>query len=228
MIRNTSFLLATALALVACDPKEKAQDLADRAASGASDLKSDAKSAAMEKVDGTKSAALSEIDKGLLAAKSKIFGLTDTGSLSEAGLGWLSSSKPAEAAQGTGIEAQVAKGSQIAAVTLEAHRVMNQAVDEDTAIEPIYQKVEPGKQAEVDASIKAMPRVEVIDGFTVGFKKLDSIETTKIKKEQAVLVMWRKDDHLVGFLYRSHRTIDLEVVVRETPRLLKLMHQTAK
>ena len=83
MNRTTSLLLAAALALAACDPKEKAQDIADRAASGASDLKSDAKSAAMDKVDDTKSAALSEIDKGLLAAKTKLFGLTDTGSLSE-------------------------------------------------------------------------------------------------------------------------------------------------
>lgn len=208
--------------LVGCDPEAKAKQLVDGASSSAADLKDGVASAAKGKVDGLTSAAKGEV----LAAKAKVFGLSDTGALSEAGVAWLSSQKPAEGA--TGVEGVVAKGIQIAPVVIEAHRVMNEAVDEDTAIEPIYQKIEAGKEPELDASIKAMPRMDVIDGVTVGFKKLDAIENAKLKKEQAVLVMWRRDDHLVGFLYRSQRTIDLEVVVKETPRLYKLMNAAAR
>ncbi|MBK6517067.1 MAG: hypothetical protein IPM79_20555 [Polyangiaceae bacterium] len=204
-----------------CDAEKRAKQLVDGASSGASDLKDGVTTAAKDKVNGMTSAARFEV----VAAKAKVFGLTDTGAISEAGLEWLSSQKPADGS--TGVEGVVAKGIQIAPVVIEAHRVMNQAVDEDTAIEPIYQPIEAGKEPELDASIKAMPRMDVVDGVTVGFKKLDSIENTKIKKEQAVLVLWRRDTHLVGFLYRSHRTVDLEVVVTETPRLYKLMNAAA-
>jgi hypothetical protein len=72
-----------------------------------------------------------------------------------------------------------------------------------------------------------MPRVEVIDGVTVGFRKLDAIENLKLHKERAFLVMWRRDHHLVGFLYRSTRTIDIEVVIKETPRLMGMLHRAA-
>jgi hypothetical protein len=38
--------------------------------------------------------------------------------------------------------------------------------------------------------------------------------------------MWRQGDHLVGFVYRSRREIDIEKMVAEAPRLVKLV-QTA-
>jgi hypothetical protein len=161
-----------------------------------------------------KSAGAAQVEK----AKRAVFGLPDTGALSESASAWLASNAPAEGSA----EAWVTRGVQVAPVAVEIAKVANQAVDEETAIEPVYQKIEPGAEAKLDESIKAMPRVELINGTTVGFKKLDSIENAKIKKEQAVLVLWRKGDYLVGFLYRSKSTIDLELVIKETPRLYTL------
>lgn len=215
------FLAGSALS---CGDASQAQDLVDQASAQADRLTKDAKTAAGARLNGAASAA----KESLQAAKSKMFGLPDSGAISDQGLAWLASQKPAAGAPAGGIESVVARGAQIAPVVIEAKKVMNEAVDEDTAVEPIYQAVEPGEEPELDASIKAMPRVELLNGFTVGFRKLDAIDTTTIHKEQAVLVLWRRERHLVGFLYRSHRTIDVAVVVNETPRLLAMMHAAAQ
>lgn len=74
---------------------------------------------------------------------------------------------------------------------------------------------------DVDAAIGDMPRTEVIDGVTVGFKQLASLDTDKQLTEKAYLVLWRKDDHLVGFVYRSRKEIVLGAVVREAPALVR-------
>lgn len=224
------------LGVIACDPGS-ANDLAASASSEAERLKNDVKSAATDKLDGVTSAATdkldgatsaakSELDKGIVQLEAKVFGLPSTGQLSEGAVAWLTEQKPAST--GTALESTVAKGVQIAPVALEAYRLMNEVVDEETAIEPIYQEVAPGKEPELDAQIKAMPRVEVIDGVTVGFRKLDSVETTKLTKEEAVLVLWRRDQHLVGFLYRKRREIDVATVIKETPRLVGLLNEAAK
>jgi hypothetical protein len=204
--RHAAILLVIAAA-VACDPKKEVADLA---------------SAATAKADGLASAAKGEVDKGISKVKKELFGLTDSGALSEAASGWIA--KQAEG--GDPALAYVQKGAQLAPVAVEAAKVLNQAVDDETAIEPIYQKVEPGREKEVDDAIGKMPKVEVVDGVKVGFKKLDGIETTKLTKEQAAVVLWRKDDHLIGFVYRTKRTIDLEVLAKEAPRLV-LMTQAA-
>jgi hypothetical protein len=196
--------LASLLALAACgDASKQAEELAARASAGANGLSREARSAGAAQLD---------------RAKKALFGLSDSGALSDSATSWLSSKAPAEGSA----ESWVTKGVQIAPVAVEIAKVANQAVDDETAIEPVYQKIEPGGEAKLDESIKAMPRVELINGTTVGFKKLDSIENAKITKEQAVLVLWRKGDYLVGFLYRSKRTIDLELVIKETPRLYAL------
>ncbi len=213
-VRAASVSVTLALLGGACDAKSRSERIAEASAK-AKALEGDAKSAAKK-----------QIDRGASAAKAALFGLTDTGALSSAAVSLLDAS--ASASGSASIEAAVAKGKQIAPVVVEAKRTMNEAVDEDTAIEPIYQPIEPGEAPKVSESIRAMPRVEVIDGVTVGFKMLDDVEMTKIKKERAVLVMWQQGDHLVGFLYRSRRTIDLEVVVRKTPQLMKLMQAAAK
>lgn len=201
--------VAGLLVVVGCgDASKQAEELAARASAGANELGR-----------GAKSAGEAQLGK----AKQALFGLSDSGALSDSARAWLSSEKTADSAEGW-----VAKGVQIAPVAIEIAKVANRAVDEETAIEPVYQKVEPGGEAKLDESIKAMPRVELIDGTTVGFKKLDSIENAKITKEQAVLVLWRRGDHLVGFLYRSKKTIDLEVVIKETPRLYALTNDAIK
>lgn len=207
-------LVASLLAIAGCgDASRQAEELAARASAGANELGRGAKSAGEE-----------QLNKGVSAAKKAMFGLPDGGALSESASAWLTTNAPAESSA----EHWVAKGVQVAPVAVEIAKVANQAVDEDTAIEPVYQKIEPGGEAKLDDSIKAMPRVEVFNGTTVGFKKLDSIENAKIKREQAVLVLWRRGDYLVGFLYRSKKTIDLEVVIKETPRLYALTNAAIK
>jgi hypothetical protein len=201
--------LALLLTLGCGDASKQAEELAARASAGANELGRDAKSAGEAQID---------------RAKKAVFGLSDSGVLSESASAWLTANAPTEGSA----ESWVAKGVQVAPVAIEIAKVANKAVDEETAIEPVYQKIEPGGEAKLDESIKAMPRVELVNGTTVGFKKLDSIENAKIKKEQAVLVLWRKGDYLVGFLYRSKKTIDLEVVIKETPRLYALTNDAIK
>jgi hypothetical protein len=210
-------LLPVLVALAGCDPEKQAADIAAHASAKAEDLKSAAKDQARSVASQAESATKSGLDKGISKVKREVFGLTDTGALSKTAADWVS--KQAEGSDDPAMKL-VAKGAELAPVIVEASRVLNAAVDDETAIEPIYQKIEPGKEAELDEAIAAMPKVEVIDGVKVGFRKLDAIETTKVTKEQAALVLWRKDDHLVGFVYRTKRTIDLEVLAKEAPRLV--------
>ena len=95
-------------------------------------------------------------------------------------------------------------------------------VDSDTAIEPIVQKVPPGEEPKLDANVADMPTISVVDGVKVGFKKLDAMDTKSVSNERAVLVLWRKGDYLLGFLYRKKDTIDLDALVRDAPRLKAL------
>ena len=41
--------------------------------------------------------------------------------------------------------------------------------------------------------------------------------------EQAYLVVWRQDDRLIGFIYRSRRSVDLVQLVGLAPRLIGLV-----
>ena len=60
-----------------------------------------------------------------------------------------------------GVEAALARGTQLAPVALEIGKAVHGAIDSDTKIEPIIQKVDDqGAQAELDAKIAGMPRVE--------------------------------------------------------------------
>ena len=78
----------------------------------------------------------------------------------------------------------------------------------------------------VDKAIGDMPRVEVVDGVTVGFRQMDQVDTSTRVKERGYLVMWRHENHLVGFVYRSTRTINVDQLVAETPRLIELTQRT--
>lgn len=145
------------------------------------------------------------------------------GELSDRARAWLRAG--AEASQ-SGIESVLQRGEQVVPVALEIGRVLGEAIDSDTALEPIYQEVE-GSEAlalqEVDAAIQGMPRVEVIDGVSVGFKQLSSVDAGHHVAESAYLVMWRQGDRLVGFVFRSRRDIAIDQLVREAPRLVALV-----
>ncbi len=68
-----------------------------------------------------------------------------------------------------------------------------------------------------------MTRVEPIEGLQVGFKQLSSLDLGKQVSESAYLVVWRQDDRLVGFVFRSRREVALDQLVREAPRLVALV-----
>lgn len=159
-------------------------------------------------------------DATVLATKKAWAGVTDTGELSKGATAWLAETAANSASK---VETVVNKGVQIAPVALEIALVVNAAVDDDTAIEPIYQQIDGDRsEAEVDAAIAEMPRVELIDGVKVGFDQLSRIDSDQKVDEQAYLITWRRDDKLVGLLYRSKRTIDLNMLVGEAPRLVAL------
>jgi hypothetical protein len=207
----------------ACDPQKEAADLASAATARAEGLASAAKDQARTVATQAASAAKGEVADGILKLKKEVFHLEDSGALSTVAVAYIASQ--AQATKDPALTA-VATGAQLAPVAVEAAKVLNEAVDDETAIEPIFQRVEPGKEKEIDEAIGKMPKVEVVDGVKVGFKKLDAVDATKLTKEQAAVVLWRKDDHLVGFVYRTKRTIDLEVLAKEAPRLV-LMTQAA-
>jgi len=234
-------VLALALALPACDSASEAAKSGEKAAVDASkaavdatkkkagELADDAVDASKKKageladsaVDASKEAASDLVDATKSGAKALWADVRDDGELSESAKAWL---KAQATGDDTTIEAVLVKGVQLAPVALEATKVLVQATDSETAIEPIFQKVD-GDTTKTDAAIKGMPRVEVIDGLTVGYKQMDSLDASKKVEQRGYLVMWRHEDHLVGFVYRSTKTIDIETLVAETPRLVRLTQQ---
>ena len=234
MHRSTAALLCV-FALGGCetereDAKEKVAEMGKKASDAADATKKfadDASQAGQQAIDTTKDATNKVVATGKGAADTgKAWyataaaawaGIPGTGELSETAKGWL-----AEATSDEAIEAVIREGTQIAPVAIEISRSLHAAIDSDTAIEPIFQKVPPGGSEEVDAAISDMPRTEVVDGLKIGFKQLDETTNTHKIKERGYLVTWRDGDRLYGFVYRSKRSIDIDKLVADTPRLLRL------
>lgn len=199
------------------DAAKATQKSVDDATKTAGKTIDDAKSLAAKTTDDAKRLA----DATTLFAKKAWAGVTNPGELSSSAVTWIGDR--AQEVDGAKVEKVIAKGVQIAPVAVEIALVVNEAVDDDTAIEPIYQKIAPdGDLAEVDAAIGSMPRVEVIDGVKVGFSQLSSLDAGKKVDESAYLVTWRREDRLIGLVYRTKRTIDLDALVKETPRLMEM------
>jgi hypothetical protein len=155
------------------------------------------------------------------AAAKALDSASEDGALSATTKEWLA--KGADAA-GRSIEAVVSAGVQLAPVARQIAEALDEAVAHDITIEPIFQRLDDDEaRARTDTAIGEMPRVEVIDGLQVGFKRVSELDVRKHKKENAYLVVWRRDEHLVGFVYRSRREIDLEKLVAEAPRLVRLV-----
>lgn len=194
----------------AADRTQKAVDDAKKAAG---DVADSASKKAGDAIDVAKKA----VDDTTAATARAWAGLSDTGELSKSALSWLS-----QTASEVDINAVIAKGKQVAPVALEIGKTVNAAVDSDTAVEPIYQSLEGRDPADVDKAISGMPRVEVIDGLKVGFSQLNRLDAGTSIDERAYLLTWRSDTHLVGLVYRTKRTIDIELLVKEAPRLVAL------
>ncbi|MGH1342956.1 MAG: hypothetical protein ACRBN8_15445 [Nannocystales bacterium] len=241
MHRSTAAIVCV-LALSACetdreDAQEKVAALGKKASDAADATKKlagDASQAGKKAIDTTKDAidttkdATNKVvatgkdaaDKGkewYASAAAAWAGIPGTGEFSETAKAWFAKATDEET-----IEAVVREGTQIAPVAVEIGRTLHAAIDSDTAIEPIYQKVPPGGSEQVDAAISDMPRTEVVDGLKIGFKQLDETTNSHQIKERGYLVTWRDGDHLYGFVYRSKRSIDIDKLVADTPRLLRL------
>jgi len=218
--------LAIALCLiVACDDASKAKQAATKAAQTAADSTQKVVDDAGKRVDdlgkqaadAAGKAATDAIDSAKSMGTKAWAGLPDTGELSSSAMTWMK-----DTAESTDIRAIVAKGVQIAPVALEIGKTINAAVDGDTAIEPIYQSLDGRDPAEVDKAIGSMPRVEVVDGVKVGFSQLSKVDAGTSIDERAYLMTWRRGDHIIGMVYRTKRTIDLDMLVKEAPRLIAL------
>jgi hypothetical protein len=144
----------------------------------------------------------------------------DTGELSDKAAELLRSG----AAESGSAENMLARGVQLAPVAVEIAKTLRSTVDGDTVIEPIVQSVDDeAAQAQLDEKIKDMPRVETIDGVSVGFKDMKQYDTGGRTTESAYLVLWRRDDRLLGFMYRSRHRVDIETLIRQTPRIIGLI-----
>ena len=47
----------------------------------------------------------------------------------------------------------------------------------------------------------------------------------KYKTGSGYLVLWRRGDKLIGFVWKSKRDVDLAVLLGEAPRLMGLIHE---
>jgi hypothetical protein len=236
---NTRPLLLAAMLTLACDSAEDAatkakdaaktsQELAGKAADGTKAAIEGSKEAygkgkeAVDEIGAKAKAGADAVKEGTDKAKALWADVPDTGELSSTAQGWID--KTAKGSEGT-MASIVASGEQIAPVAKEISDSASKVVDSDHMLEPIYQEVDEGDTAEVDKAIGDMPRVEVIDGLTIGFQQLDEKSADAMVKERGYLVTWREGDHLIGFVYRSKRTIDLEALVAETPRIVELVRK---
>ncbi len=148
--------------------------------------------------------------------------LPSSGELSASARAWLRETAGDEATESA--EAWVLRGKQMTDAAREVGSTLNAAVDRDWACEPVIQHVDDASaRRQLDEVIDDMPRVEVIDGLAVGFKSIGGQTATGTERDRGLLVLWRRDDHLYGFVLRARRKIDVETLVRQMPRLIRIM-----
>jgi hypothetical protein len=233
-IRHSLLIAITlSLALPACqseEAKEKAKEAGERAKEVAKEVGAEAKEAgerakevakevgaeAKEAGERAKEAAQEAVDK------SKEMWAERKGELSDSAKDILA--KGAASSAGS-VEAMLHKGTQVAPVAMDVAKTLHGAVDSDTEIEPIVQNLDDANaQAELDKRIADMPRVETIDGVQVGFKEVTQWDTGGRGKESAYLILWRRDARLFGLVYRSKNRINIDKLVAEAPRLIRLVN----
>ena len=221
--------MAVAVAVTACtacapDDTAKAKAAVDKTIVDASNL-------AKEGADATDKAAAAAKETSEVATAWATDIKRSSGELSATASHWIDdAAKLAEGSEAT-IETILACGTQVAPTAIEIGTSLSSAVDRDTVFEPIFQSVEVSDEegaalrtsAEADRAIAAMPRVEVIDGLTIGFKDLTSTTAKERVTESGYLVIWRKDGYLIGFVYRSRQAVDLEKLIADAPRLIALV-----
>jgi hypothetical protein len=145
-----------------------------------------------------------------------------TGELSDSAKGIFA--KGAAASDDGGVESMLAKGQQLAPVAFDVAKTLHSAIDSDIEIEPIVQKLDDEQSVvELDARIKDMPRVETINGLDVGFKDVSQWDTRGRETQSAYLILWRRENQLLGLVYRSRKRVHVDKLVAEAPRLIGLV-----
>jgi len=120
---------------------------------------------------------------------------------------------------GTSVSSMIVAGEQVVDKVGQIAREVAPKVGAGLGIQIIYEKIgDAGAQAALDRAIGKMPRVEVIDGLTVGFSP---------QSKRQYLVVWRQGDALVGFVYTSLLDRIIDEVVAQAPRLVKLVRAAA-
>jgi hypothetical protein len=108
-----------------------------------------------------------------------------------------------------GIESVIVDTTHKATEAAKIATILASAVDRDTTVLPIYQDIgDEAAQAQVDKVIADMPKTEAVDGLTIGFKDLVDLEGTQRTSDSGYLVVWRRGDKLIGFVYRSKMKVD--------------------
>lgn len=239
MLKHRIALVGALMTASACS-KEQAQDAVDDAKARTQEALEKGSDRAEEELSEAKDAATERAKEELDAAKDKATQtakdkaqqwkedlVPDKGEIGEFALGLLDKGTDPDT-----IESVVAKGKQIAPVAMDIGATLAEGYDKQVRFVPIYQTIdeqsEEGAQtpSEVDELIGDMPRTETIDGLTVGFKQLKSTDAAERKDVSSYLVLWRKKDKLVGFIYHSERTLDLEHLIAQAPRLISLVEAT--
>ncbi len=193
--------LAALLLVIAATGCERADELTDGAVSSAASavekkgrqLADSAASATREKIEDLGAEAGAYVDRQLRQ--------------------WLK-----EATDGS-LEAALRDGHSTAADVVQLAKAVSGAVSSDTTVLPIYRPA--GDAKKVDEQISGMPRTEVIDGVTVGFKQVRTLSNDERVTDDAYLVLWRRDDKIVGFVYQRRSRIDIDALVKETPKLMR-------
>ncbi len=120
---------------------------------------------------------------------------------------------------GKSVSSIIVAGEQLVDRAGDIARKVGPKVGDGLGIQIIYEKVgDAGAQAALDRAIGAMPRVEVIDGLTVGFSP---------QSKRQYLIVWRQGDALIGLVYTSLVDRIIDEVVAQARRLVKLVHAAA-
>ena len=165
------------------DAVDKGKAVAEKAVEGTKDAVDASKKAydTSKKAYDTSKKAYETSKKAVDDVRQLWADVSTTGQLSDTANGWLDE-------QGGSMGEVIKTGKQVAPVAIEIGKTLDGAVENDRMIEPIFQEIEDGKTPEVDKAIAEMPRTEVIDGLTVGFKHLDEKSTARVVTERGYLV----------------------------------------
>lgn len=124
------------------------------------------------------------------------------------------------AKQGRELESLIDEGRQIEDFTKPLGPRLNEATDDNRAVEPFAVKADAHR---VKTAFAALARVATIDGIDVGFTELGHDSATKTGIDDwGYLVAWTHYGALVGFVYHSKQALDLDALVAETSPLVVL------